>query len=392
MTIRRCNECKDQGYDNFQSISSFISPCEICESFLWDHHGHVNNLKDEEIGASRLNHSGSSFFSAFWLFIILFSSVYLFYVDIARYQESKDDLVEFIATMSLQTLLSVPPLAVLACKFYTTFPQTAPGKWAAAMSPVYLVQRLRWVNMRKSRVAGYFMFFISLFFIALQCSSATNIYNYTNMKRSDHLFFTYFTLTINIFNFVGFAYIAYLLRRSFEKEVRLLAKFVNQHIEDIDICRLRLAETFDSFHTFREFTSGWMSLNIVLATLAILLELHSWIAATGTLHFFRYIRLAFLLGCFILPIQALGNVSVDYLWGRMVRRISRLRRREKEHSYDKIMQFLMEQRPGERPWQSVMAFMLSTIAVFAGIQFRVLSSKAINSATSFSSLHWNNTN
>ena len=212
------------------------------------------------------------------------------------------------------------------------------------------------------------------------------------MERWDYIVFSYFTLFINTFNFAGFAYIAYLLRRSFEKEVRLVSKFVNHHIEDIDVCRHRLAETFDSFHIFREFTSGWMSLNIVLGTLSILLEVHSWIAATGTLEFFRYIRLAFLLGCFILPIQALGNVSVDYLWGRMVRRISRLRRREKEHSYDKIMQFLMEQKPGARPWQSVMAFLLSTIAVFAGIQFRVLSSKAINSATNFGSLNWNNTN
>eukprot|EP00794_Sanderia_malayensis_P015084 gene15084-16640_t len=392
VTIRRCNQCKDQGLENFASISSFISPCEICESFLWDHTGRVKNLKDEEIGASRLNHRGSTATSIIWLVIILASVAYLFVLNVMRYNENKDDLVEFIATMSIQLLLLIPPLASTICMFYTTFPDIAPGRWAAAMSPLYLVQRLRWVDMRRSRATGYFMLFASLFFIALQCSTTTTIYNYKGTKRLDFRFFSYFTLIVNMFNYVGFAYIAYLLRRSFEKEVRLLAQFVNQRIEDIDICRLRLAETFDSFHTFREFTSGWMSLNIVLATLSILLELHSWIATTGPLQYFRYVRLAFLLACFILPIQALGNVSVDYLWGRMVRGISRLRRKEKEHSYDKIMQFLMEQKPGDRPWQAVMAFMLSTTAVFAGIQFRVLSSKTINSATSFSSLNWNNTN
>ena len=171
-----------------------------------------------------------------------------------------------------------------------------------------------------------------------------------------------------------------------------MCKFVVEHIDDIDICRLRLAETFDSFHTFREFMSGWMSMNIVLATIGILLELHVWIVNDGVLHYFHYERLAFLIGCFVLPIQAVGNITVDYLWGRMIRQISRQRRQEQEQHWDKIMQFLQEQRPGERPWQSVMAFLLSTIAVFAGIQFRVLSSKAINSATNFRSLNmtWGN--
>ena len=342
------------------------------------------------MGASRLNHVGSTCLSVIWLLIIISSVIYLILFDILRYRESKDDIVEFLATFSIQLLLTIPPFAAFVCNVYSAWPRIAPGKWAAALRPVYLLQRLRLVDMRRSRATGYFLLFGSLFFIALQCTE-TNIYNYGIMKRIDAIFFTYFTLIVNTFNFGGFCYIAYLLRRSFEKEVRLVSQFVNQHIEDIDICRLRLAETFDHFHTFREFTSGWMSLNTVLATLSILLELHSWIAATP-IGFYSYERLFFLLACFILPIQMLGNVSVDYLWGRMVRRISRLRRRENEHSYDKIMQFLLEQRPGDRPWQSVMAFMLSTIAVFAGIQFRVLSSKAVNGATNFKSLNWNNTN
>ena len=297
--------------------------------------------------------------------------------------------MEFLATTSIQLLLSIPPFAALICNLYTTWPNIAPGKWSAALSPVYLVQRLRLVDMRRSRAAGYFLLFASVFFIALQCT-VTNVYNYGKLQRIDAVVFMYFTLIVNTFNFAGLAYIVYLLRRSFEKEVRLVSQFINTHIEDIDVCRQRLAETFDHFHTFREFTSGWMSLNIVLATLSILLELHSWIASSPV-SAYRYERLAFLLGCFILPIQVLGNVSIDYLWGRMVRSISRLRRRENEHSYDKMMQFLLEQKPGDRPWQSVMAFMLSTIAVFAGIQFRILSSKAVNSATNFHSINWNNT-
>ena len=89
----------------------------------------------------------------------------------------------------------------------------------------------------------------------------------------------------------------------------------------------------------------------------------------------------------MLPILAIGNVSVDYLWGRLVRQISRMRNTDKEFSWDKLMQFLQEQRPGNRPWQSVMAFILSIIAVFAAIQFRILSSKTVNSATNFQHLN-----
>lgn len=37
------------------------------------------------------------------------------------------------------------------------------------------------------------------------------------------------------------------------------------------------------------------------------------------------------------------------------------------------MQFLQEQRAGSRPWQAVLAFFLSTIAIFSAIQFRLLS-------------------
>jgi len=390
VTIRRCNACKEKGLHNFASISSYISPCDICESFLWDHTGQVNHLKDKEIGASRLNHPGSTCLSIVWLLVILCSVIYLILYNILRFRKNKDDIVEFLATTSIQLLLSIPPFAALTCNIYSTWPTIAPGKWSAALSPIYLVQRLRLVDMRRSRAAGYFLLFASVFFIALQCYPLSNIYNYGKGTHTDAIIFTCFTLAVNTFNFAGFAYIVYLVRRSFEKEVRLVSQFVNTHIEDIDICRQRLAETFDHFHTFREFTSGWMSLNIVLATLSLLLELHSWIASSP-ISAYRYERLAFLLGCFILPIQVLGNVSIDYLWGRLVRSISRLRRRENEHSYDKMMQFLLEQKPGERPWQSVMAFMLSTIAVFAGIQFRILSSKAVNSATNFKSLGWNNT-
>jgi len=89
VTIRRCNACKEKGLHNFASISSYISPCDICESFLWDHTGQVNHLKDKEIGASRLNHPGSTCLSIVWLLVILCSVIYLILYNILRFRKKQ---------------------------------------------------------------------------------------------------------------------------------------------------------------------------------------------------------------------------------------------------------------------------------------------------------------
>ena len=344
-------------------------------------------ITDEDIGASRLNHKFSSLISNIWVIAIIAATVTLFVVNFIRYEEHSDDLVETVSTLCIQGLLTIPILCAFMCNFHSAWQQFAPGKWASALNPVFLVQRLRWVNMRKSRMAGYVLFFVAIFFIILQCSRVTlSLYAY----GSDVTYFTpisYFTIIVGIFNFTGLTYVAYLLRRSFEKEVRLVCIFISAHIDNLDTCRQRLAEAFDTFHRFREFTSGWMSLNVILAVVSILLEVHVWITNSKPMPYFRYERLLFLIACFVVPIVAIGNVNVDYLWNRMVRQISRMRSSTKEFHWDKIMQFLQEQRLGNRPWQSVMAFILSIIAVFAAIQFRILSSKAINSATDIKSLN-----
>jgi len=359
--------------------------CDICESFLWDHDGNVSYITDEEIGASRLNHRRSFILSNIWLFILFSATVMLIAVDLIRYEDKKDNLVETISTLCIQGLLTIPVFSAISCNFHSAYPHWAPGKWAGAIAPTFLVQRLRCVHMRKTRMAGYVLFFASVFFITIQCTRITqDLFAYGKSLRTYYTPVDYFLIFTGCLNFSGLAYIVYLLRRSFEKEVRLVCKFVNWHIDDVDICRRRLAEAFDTFHDFREFTSGWMSMNVLFAIVSFLLEIHVWITSSASeMPYYRYERLIFLVICFVVPIIAIGNVSVDYLWSRLVRQISRNRTAEKEFNWDKVMQFLQEQRPGNRPWQSVMAFILSIIAVFAAIQFRILSSKAINSATHF---------
>lgn len=349
--------------------------------------GKVCFITDDDIGATRLNHRGSFILSNIWIIFIISSTIVLFVLNFMRYEEHSDDLVETVSTLCIQGLLSIPVVCSFMCNFHSFWQQFAPGEWASAINPIFLVQRLRWVNMRKTRVAGYVLFFVAIFFITLQCSRVTlSLYAYGS-KVTYFTPITYFTIIMGIFNFTGLTYVAYLLRRSFEKEVRLVCLFTQLHIDELNTCRRRLAEAFDTFHRFREFTSGWMSLNVIFAVVSILLEVHVWITNTKPMPYYRYERLVFLCACFIVPILAIGNVNVDYLWNRLVRQISRMRSSDKEYHWDKLMQFLQEQRPGNRPWQSVMAFILSIIAVFAAIQFRILSSKAINSATDVKSLN-----
>ncbi|XP_065667119.1 uncharacterized protein LOC101238777 isoform X2 [Hydra vulgaris] len=388
VTVRRCSKCKGIGHEDFTSSGSFkMYHCEVCESFLWDHDGHINFITDEIIGAKRLNHRGSFLLSNIWLLLIVTSILTLIVIDFINFKRSSSDIVELFSSICLKVLLTIPTFIAVVCNFFTTFHEFAPGVWASAISPVFIVQRLRWINMRKTRMAGYGLFFGSIFFIAIQCSRVTqDLYAYDwNFN-----YFTpmeYFTIVVGIFNFGGISYLAYLLRKSFEKEVRLVCKFATFYISNVDLCRLRLAATFDTFHVFREFTSGWMSMNVVFAIISTLLEIHVWIVATEKMPLYRYERLVFLFSCFILPILVIGNVSVDYLWNRLVRQISRMRNSHQEQNWDKLMQFLNEQKPGNRPWQSVMAFILSIIAVFSAIQFRLLNSKAINNATSFQGIN-----
>lgn len=133
-----------------------------------------------------------------------------------------------------------------------------------------------------------------------------------------------------------------------------------------------MAEVFDAYHVFREFASGWIAMNLILCTVCLLLELHLWIIHTR-LTFFQYEHTLLLVLLLIVPIVSLGNIDVDYLWNRLVRQVSRQRTIQQEQQWDKLMQFLQEQRAGSRPWQAVLAFFLSTIAIFSAIQFRLLS-------------------
>ena len=147
--------------------------------------GNVSYITDEEIGSTRLNHGRSFLLSNIWLFILFTSTVTMMTVDLVRFESSKDDLVETISKLCIQGLLTIPVFSAISCNFNSTYPHWAPGKWAGAIAPTFLVQRLRCVHMRKTRMAGYVLFFSAVFFITIQCTHITqDLFAYGKSLRS----------------------------------------------------------------------------------------------------------------------------------------------------------------------------------------------------------------
>lgn len=319
-----------------------------------------------------------------WLLLITGVTLANIILLITRYHNADCDIVHVLAWIGMKLLLYIGPFACLISVIHTTWPTVFMGSWSNALAVEFLVHRMRFVNMKEKQFAGYALFLGSVAVMCTQCVKLAAPYfdpvlvsslaaNTTISGLTTIVPLHFFVIVEGYINFGGFCYVVYLLRCSYESEIRLVTKFLRKNIEDIDLCRARLAEAFDAFHIFREFSSGWIALNLILCTVCLLLELHIWIVKTAPLAFFQYEHSFLLVFFLVLPIVSLGNVDVDYLWNRLVRQVSRLRCAEQEDSWNKLMQFLQEQRAGTRPWQAVLAFFLSTIAIFSAIQFRLWS-------------------
>ena len=321
--------------------------------------------------------------SLIWLLLITgitFASIALL---IFKYSSAQCDIVHVLAWIGMKLLLYIGPFTCLISVVHTTWPTVFMGSWSNALAIEFVVHRLRFVNMKDKQFAGYAFFLGSIAIIASQCIKIAAPFfdptlvspmavNQTVSGLTSLVPLHFFTVIEGYINFGGFCYLVYLLRCSYESEIRLVTKFLRHNIEDTDLCRARLAEAFDAYHIFREFASGWIAMNLILCTVCLLLELHVWIVTNQPLAPFQYEHTFLLVFFLFLPIVSLGNVDVDYLWNRLVRQVSRQRSTQQEQYWDKLMQFLQEQKAGTRPWQAVLAFFLSTIAIFSAIQFRLL--------------------
>lgn len=365
--------------------------CKVCDSLTWDHRGVSTVFTDNDIGSSFFNHCGSGFLSLIWLLLISGVTSANIILLISRYNDADCDIVYMLAWIGMKLLLYIGPFACLTSVVHTTWPTVFMGSWSNALAVEFLVHRMRFVNMKNKRYAGYALFLGSLAIMCTQCLKIAAPYfdpvlvspmsaNASLSGLTTLVPLHFFVVIEGYINFGGFCYLVYLLRCSYESEIRLVTKFLRDNIGDIDLCRARLAEAFDAYHIFREFASGWIALNLILSTVCLLLQLHMWIVETTPLAFFQYEHSFVLFFILLLPIISLGNVDVDYLWNRLVRQVSRQRFSEQEKSWDKLMQFLQEQRAGTRPWQAVLAFFLSAIAIFSAIQFRLWSNsqKVVN--------------
>lgn len=348
-------------------------------------------VTDSDIGSSFFNHCGSGFLSLMWLLLITGITLANIVLLITSYHDSSCDIVHVLAWIGIKLLLYIGPFTCLISVVHTTWPTVFMGSWSNALAVEFLVHRMRFVNMNEKQFAGYALFLGSVAVMCTQCLKIAAPYfdpelvspiavNQTISGLMTFVPLHFFVVIEGYINFGGFCYLVYLLRCSYESEIKLVTKFLRNNIDSLDLCRARLAEAFDAYHIFREFASGWIALNLILCTVCLLLELHVWIVKTEPLAFFQYVHSLLLIFFLLLPIISLGNVDVDYLWNRLVRQVSRQRSSEQEDSWDKMMQFLQEQRAGTRPWQAVLAFFLSTIAVFSAIQFRLWSNnqKVVN--------------
>lgn len=364
----------------------------MCDSLTWDHRGVPTVVTDSDIGSSFFNHCGSGFLSLMWLLLITGITLANIVLLITSYHDSSCDIVHVLAWIGIKLLLYIGPFTCLISVVHTTWPTVFMGSWSNALAVEFLdVHRMRFVNMNEKQFAGYALFLGSFAVMCTQCLKIAAPYfdpelvspiavNQTISGLMTFVPLHFFVVIEGYINFGGFCYLVYLLRCSYESEIKLVTKFLRNNIDSLDLCRARLAEAFDAYHIFREFASGWIALNLILCTVCLLLELHVWIVKTEPLAFFQYVHSLLLIFFLLLPIISLGNVDVDYLWNRLVRQVSRQRSSEQEDSWDKMMQFLQEQRAGTRPWQAVLAFFLSTIAVFSAIQFRLWSNnqKVVN--------------
>lgn len=377
-----CAKCKKAKKHNTYRYTEGL--CKVCDSLMWDYRGVSTEITDRDIGSSFFNHCGSGLLSLLWLLLITGVTVANIVLLITSYDSDECDIVHVLAWIGVKLLLYIGPFTCLISVIHTTWPTVFMGSWSNALAVEFVVHRLRFVNMKEKQFAGYAIFLISIAIVSSQCIKLAAPYfdpvlvspilaNQTVSGFTTLVPLHFFVVIEGYVNFGGFCYLVYLLRCSYESEIRLVTKFLRHNIKDTDLCRSRLAEAFDAYHIFREFSSGWIALNLILCTVCLLLELHIWIVKTEPLAFFQYEH-TFLLFFFLLfPIVSLGNVDVDYLWNRLVRQISRQRTTCQEQYWEKLMQFLQEQKAGSRPWQSVLAFFLSTIAIFSAIQFRLWS-------------------
>lgn len=358
--------------------------CKVCDSLMWDYRGTPTVITDCDIGSAFFNHCGSGLLSLLWLLLITGITLANIALLVSGYNGAECDIVHVLAWIGMKLLLYIGPFTCLISVIHTSWPTVFMGNWSNALAVEFLINRLRFVNMKEKKFAGYALFLGSIAVMASQCVKIAAPYfdpdlvspmvvNQTLSGLTSLVPLHYFIVVEGYINFGGFCYLIYLLRCSYESEIRLLTKFLRHNIEDVDLCRARLAEAFDAYHIFREFTSGWIAMNLILCTVCLLLELHVWIVNIQPLAFFEYEHSLLLLFFLILPIVSLGNVDVDYLWNRLLRQVSRQRSTRHEQYWDKLMQFLQEQRAGSRPWQAVLAFFLSTIAIFSAIQFRLWS-------------------
>ncbi|XP_072168336.1 uncharacterized protein [Diadema setosum] len=353
------------------------SRCRVCDSLWWNGKGQYRTYSDKDIGIGTWNHRGSGVVSVILLCLYIFLDLYdvLFFASL--FWGRQKDLLRYISYM---TYLIYGGSVPFLCSFalIQNITNVAPfAYWPHALDSRYIVRRLQYLDLPERGLPN------KLFLVACVVGPLFivifRLLFYTVIISTEHFTLRTYLVMINclcVLTLYGvFSYIIYLLRISFEPQLRLDVSFVRQHVDHLDLCRAKLASTVQDFKTLRQLTNGFMVMVFGLLTMSVATQV-TWIYMLLShdcklnLMTDMYINALVVmenLTFFGLPCFAIGGASINFIWVRFRYRLLELRRARHERFWYRLLQFIREQDPVECSMRITMLFTL--IGLFVALQF-----------------------
>ncbi|XP_071481417.1 uncharacterized protein, partial [Diadema antillarum] len=351
--------------------------CRVCDALWWDGKGQYRTYSDKDIGLRAWNHRGSGVLSVLLLCLYLSLVLYdaLFYARM--YWGRKKDLLRYISYMSYLIFGGSVPFLCLFTLIQNITNITRFANWPHALDSRYIVRRLQYLDLTERGLPN------KLFLVAcVGYPTFTAIYRLlfyavvlNSTSLSLHSYLAIITCLCVLTLYGVFSYIIYLLRISFEPQLRLDVSFVRQHVDHLDMCRAKLASTVQDFKTLRQLTNGWMVMVFGVLTWSLATQVtwnymlfsHECKLNWGIQMYINGLMALENLMFFCLPCFAIGGASINFIWVRFRYRLLELRRARHERFWYRLLQFLREQDPVECSMRITMLFTL--IGLFVALQF-----------------------
>ncbi|XP_071491908.1 uncharacterized protein [Diadema antillarum] len=353
------------------------SRCRVCDALWWDGKGQYRTYSDKDIGLGAWNHRGSGVVSVFLLCLYTFLVLYDIIFFASLFWGRQKDLLRYISYMTYLIFgSSVPFLCIFA--LIQNIANIAPfAYWPHALDSRYIVRRLQYLDLPERGLPNK-LFLVAcvggpLFIVIFRLLFYTVIISTVKFSLRTYLVMINYLCVLTLYGV--FSYTIYLLRISFEPQLRLDVSFVRQHVDHLDLCRAKLASTVQDFKTLRQLTNGFMVMVFGLLTMSVATQV-TWIyillSHDCKLNLMTDMYINALVAIenltfFCLPCFAIGGASINFIWVRFRYRLLELRRARHERFWYRLLQFLREQDPVECSMRITMLFTL--IGLFVALQF-----------------------